>query len=119
MGKTYRTAKGQLVNMDEIRMENDKTIASGNMGVNARGDKVRGGRIVQPVSERVAPYHKATKLVTKGSVRPKPTVDREEPAGKVEGKIKTREDGTSYEEVTMEDGSIEVKKTSSRKKKSD
>lgn len=120
MAKTYRTARGQLVNMEELAMKNEKTIAAGNLGTNAKGDKVRGGRVVQSAAERVAPYHKAKKQVTTGSVRPSPKVDREEPEGKVDGTVKTREDGSQYEEVMMEDGSVEVrevrKSTAKRKK---
>jgi len=38
MNKTYRTAQGQNLNMDKLRLLNEFTPAIGNMNVNARGD---------------------------------------------------------------------------------
>ena len=43
----YRTAQGKFVNMDNLRLQNENEIAVGNMGVNARGDRVnKKGNIV-------------------------------------------------------------------------
>lgn len=36
----YTTASGKTVNIDQMRLLNEKTIAVGNMGVNARGDQI-------------------------------------------------------------------------------
>ena len=36
----YTTANGRTLNIDQMRLLNEKTIAVGNMGVNARGDQV-------------------------------------------------------------------------------
>lgn len=36
----YTTANGRVLNIDQMRLLNEKTIAVGNMGVNARGDQV-------------------------------------------------------------------------------
>ena len=36
----YTTANGRVLNIDHMRLLNEKTIAVGNMGVNARGDQV-------------------------------------------------------------------------------
>lgn len=123
MGKTYRTAKGQLVDIETLAMANEKTVAVGNMGVNAKGDKVKGGRVVVPAAERVAPYHKVKKQVTSGSVRPPITTERAVKDDDLQGTVKEREDGTVYEEIFNDDGSVEVremsetKKAESRKKK--
>lgn len=125
MGKTYRTAKGQLVDIEAIAMANEKTVASGNMGVNARGDKVKGGKVVVPAAERVAPYHKAKKQVTTGSIRPAIKTERAVAEDTIRGEVKEREDGSRYEEIVNEDGSIETrelgdtpaKKAAIRKKK--
>lgn len=125
MGKTYRTAKGQLVDIEAIAMANEKTVAAGNMGVNAKGDKVKGGRVVVPAAERVAPYHKVKKQVTTGSIRPPIATERVTKDDEIKGTVKVREDGTRYEEIVAEDGSVEVRelgqaeatKAASRKKK--
>jgi hypothetical protein len=125
MGKTYRTAKGQLVDIEAIAMANEKTVAVGNMGVNAKGDKVKGGKVIVPAAERVAPYHRAKKQVTTGSIRPPITTERAVAEDTIQGEVKEREDGTRYEEIVNEDGSIETrelgespeKKAATRKKK--
>ena len=41
MSKTHRTARGDAVDMDMIRLSNESTIAIGNMKTNARGDQGR------------------------------------------------------------------------------
>lgn len=41
MGKNvYKTANGQSVNMDSMRLINESVVAVGNMAVNARGDQI-------------------------------------------------------------------------------
>ena len=48
MGNKYKTAHGKTIDIDNLRLVNEKTIAVGNMKVNARGDQLgRGGEIVQ------------------------------------------------------------------------
>lgn len=41
--QSYRTANGKMVAMETLRLENEKTIAVGNMKVNARGDTLGPG----------------------------------------------------------------------------
>lgn len=38
--KVYRTAQGKLVDLGRLQLQNENTRAVGNMGVNARGDKI-------------------------------------------------------------------------------
>ena len=38
--KVYRTAQGKTVDLGAIQLQNENVRAVGNMGVNARGDKV-------------------------------------------------------------------------------
>ena len=40
MKKAYRTALGKSIDMDNLRLANEGTIAIGNMKVNARGDEL-------------------------------------------------------------------------------
>jgi len=40
MGKTYVTANNRVVDIDALRLKNEDVRAVGNMGVNARGDKI-------------------------------------------------------------------------------
>lgn len=36
----YKTAQGQIINMDNLRLFNEEVAAVGNMAVNARGDHI-------------------------------------------------------------------------------
>ncbi len=40
MRGTYKTAQGKVINMDNLRLQHENEKAVGNMGVNARGDRV-------------------------------------------------------------------------------
>ena len=46
MSKIYKSARGKMVDMDQIKLNNETTAAVGNMRVNARGDLLGvGGQI--------------------------------------------------------------------------
>ena len=48
MGRIYKTTQGKTIDMDSIRLVNEKTIAIGNMRVNAAGDQLgSGGAVVR------------------------------------------------------------------------
>jgi len=50
----HRSALGKTVDMGALIAKNEKTLAVGNMKVNARGDSVDShGRIIKPVTEKV------------------------------------------------------------------
>lgn len=52
MPNFYRTALGQKIDIDRMRVINEKSIAIGNMQVNARGDQIApNGEIVKTRSE--------------------------------------------------------------------
>jgi hypothetical protein len=56
--QSYRTANGKMVAMETLRLENEKTIAVGNMKVNARGDTLGpGGRPMATKQETVNEYY--------------------------------------------------------------
>lgn len=47
MTKIYKTARGKTIDMDKIKLSNERVTAVGNMKVNARGDKLGpGGQII-------------------------------------------------------------------------
>jgi hypothetical protein len=55
----YKTALGQTVNMDQLRLKNENTKAVGNMNANARGDIVNtNGNIVQGRNQRMHEQYK-------------------------------------------------------------
>lgn len=43
MSRIYKSARGKAVDIDQVRLANEQTIAIGNMRVNARGDKLGAG----------------------------------------------------------------------------
>ena len=48
MTKVYKTARGKMVDIDQVKLANEQIIAVGNMKVNARGDKLgAGGEVVE------------------------------------------------------------------------
>jgi len=53
MPKTYRTANGKQVNMDALLAANEREIAVGNMGVNARGDQLGPGGTIEKTKDQV------------------------------------------------------------------
>ena len=53
MPKNYRTANGKQVNMDALLASNEREIAIGNMGVNARGDQLGPGGVVEKTKDQV------------------------------------------------------------------
>lgn len=59
MKKIYRSALGSQIDMDNLRLNNEATIAIGNMKVNARGDELgAGGRIAKPRNQAMNEYYK-------------------------------------------------------------
>lgn len=59
MGRVYRTAHGKAIDIDNIRLANEDTIAVGNMKVNARGDQLGpGGKVVQTRNQAMDQYYK-------------------------------------------------------------
>ena len=125
MAKQYKTNKGKPIDMEAMRTANGKTIAAGNMSVNAKGDIVQGGKVVKTAKERAQSRYQGTKQVTQASLK-KPMA-REDgqttPKAKPEPTpipdaeittetIRSRDDGSKYAEIMSPDGDIEVKEIS-------
>ena len=53
MAKVYKTANGKQINMDALIASNEQSIAVGNMGVNARGDQLGPGGVVEKTKDQV------------------------------------------------------------------
>lgn len=59
--KTYRTAKGQTLDIGSLLLQNENTRAVGNMGVNARGDKINSeNKIIKGRNEQMTQHYKKT-----------------------------------------------------------
>ena len=54
MAKTYRTANGGKVDLGALILSNENTRAAGNMGVNARGDKIdSNNQVIETRNEQI------------------------------------------------------------------
>lgn len=59
MSKAYKSARGRSVDMDQLRLNNEESIAVGNMKVNARGDELGpGGEVIRTRNEIMNDYYK-------------------------------------------------------------
>jgi hypothetical protein len=75
MGKAYRSAQGKMVDMEQLRLANEETIAVGNMKVNARGDELGpGGEIIRTRNEVMGDYYKLNSPTIKATY-PEPAID--------------------------------------------
>lgn len=54
MPRIHKTMRGSKVNMDQLRIQHEKTVAVGNMNVNAGGDELgTGGKVVKDRNQRI------------------------------------------------------------------
>ncbi len=131
MSKIYRTARGNLVNMDELRSANETRVAAGNMKVNARGDELgSGGHIVRNLADRARAAQKNLKQ-TKSNTSIKPSITQsektivEEPVAtqsEVAEQPDTEQPDTVQPDVVEEfdtEGNITIKKSTKGKNKSE
>lgn len=71
MKKVYRSAQGQMVDMDQLRLSNENVIAVGNMKVNARGDELGpGGEVIRTRNEIMNDYYKLNTPVVSATATP-------------------------------------------------
>jgi hypothetical protein len=69
MSKVYRTAQGKAINMDALRVQNEKVIAVGNMKINAGGDELGPGGVVTRTRDQVMKeYYDSNAVYTKEKV---------------------------------------------------
>ena len=62
----YKTAQGQSIDIDNLRLVNESTIAVGNMKVNARGDQVApDGEVIKTRNELMKEQYKLNSPVVK------------------------------------------------------
>ena len=94
MGKQFRTAQGQYVDVDTMRLLNEGSVAVGNMNVNARGDQVSpDGTVIKSRNEIMKDHY--------SSIQPVVTYN---PNGRGNRPFA---DGTLPEAVTTEPAKIE------------
>ena len=70
MSKAYKTARGRVIDMDQLRLSNEDSIAVGNMKVNARGDELGpGGEVIRTRNEIMNEYYKLNTPVVEQAAR--------------------------------------------------
>lgn len=71
--KTYRTANGKRIDLDQLIARNELTPAVGNARVNARGDEIGGGgKIVRKREEILKDYYNNSKGMPNEAVVQRP-----------------------------------------------
>jgi len=81
MTRTYKTAAGKIVNIDNLILANEETIAVGNMGVNARGDELGpGGAVATTRNQNMNDYYKLNTEVSQSgtNLKQQPALVKEE-----------------------------------------
>jgi hypothetical protein len=97
MSRTYKTAAGKIVNIDNLILANEDTIAVGNMGVNARGDELGpGGTVLTTRNQSMSDYYK----LNTGVSQPGTGVKAKEP--KLESELTPEELAFEQEEPMLD-----------------
>jgi hypothetical protein len=55
--QVYKSAKGKSVDMARLALENESSVAVGNMKSNARGDLLENGKVVKSREELLQDYY--------------------------------------------------------------
>ena len=105
----HTTYRGATIDMDSMRRENEKTPALGNMGVNAKGDKMgRGGTVTKTADQIARENHRVQTSVVrsglKGPVPDSPAVVEQKQVTPVKATVKkTKETELPSGDIIIED----------------
>jgi len=80
MSNLIRSANGKMIDMEQIRLKNEKVIALGNMGVNARGDVVVKKEVPQSRASRLKDHYQLHSAVPESGSYKKSNADIAPPA---------------------------------------
>ena len=115
--KRIKTARGKILDMGALATQNETTRAVSNVPVNARGDIIDNRGNIQVPREKISKeYYKET---VPGADTVEASIKEEAPKKKqtrsrkktepveVNRELRERADGTMYEEIEYDDGSME------------
>jgi len=117
MRKIHRSNRGVEIDMEALRLQNEKAVAVGNMRVNARGDELGpGGEVVKTAKERVEPYYRDNpKAVKRVSLKSPLSDDEKELLDEPEKVVKkertekpAKAKAPTQKEVELPDKSIKI-----------
>lgn len=124
--KTYR---GKLIDMDALQKQNEKSTAMGNMGVNAKGDKLGpNGKVIESADSRSRKHYNTTrKTVRTGSLKSKPSQEEnnvfdeneKSSSDKPAPKQSTKKPSKSKKEVEKDNGDIVIEDGDSKEDEND
>jgi hypothetical protein len=110
-----RSNRGKVVDMDVLALQNEEAIALGNMGVNARGDKIKGGKVVSSKKQEATAYYQNNpKAVSRTmSIKDPVTASVQEHPGQktVLKKSPAKAKVKKTVEVELPNGDIEIRET--------
>jgi hypothetical protein len=93
MGKTYRTAQGRSLDLEQLKLQNELTPAVGNMRVNARGDQLGpGGKVVKSREEMLDQHYQTNVSKRRKGAEPDVIPTRAGKVDEVEPKKKFKPD---------------------------
>ncbi len=65
----HTTHKGLTIDMDSMRRDNAKTVALGNMGTNAAGDRIKNGVITKTADELARERHRVPTAILRTGLK--------------------------------------------------
>lgn len=108
----YKSYRGKMVDIDELRRKHEKTVAAGNMSVNAKGDTLGPGGQILETTQRRAKKHYTTTQTSRTSVSIKGDQETAEVFADEKKKAAAKKSSpakkTKSVEIEDEDGNITV-----------
>lgn len=104
----HTTYRGVTIDMDSFRRENEQATALGNMNVNARGDKIEGGKIVRPANEIARENHRVKTTVVKTGLKGEPPKLEDMSAVPIKSEKDVKKQQKQKKEVELPSGDIVV-----------
>lgn len=101
--KTYKTAQGKIVDLGALQLQNETVRAVGNMGVNARGDKLNSKN--KSIDSRNASIRRHYKKQTRTNVSNDEVVDTSIRANQFESSVSN--DAIVQPQAVAEDPAVE------------
>jgi len=101
--KTYKTAQGKIVDLGALQLQNETVRAVGNMGVNARGDKLNSKN--KSIDSRNASIRRHYKKQTRTNVSNDEVVDTSIKANQFESSVSN--DAIVQPQAVAEDPAVE------------
>ena len=122
MAKIYKMTDGTVIDMEKLKLQNERAIAAGNMKVNAKGDEIDSrGNVTASAASRSRGYHSTVQKTETRNVSLKEKVEEtvkiDEPAPAPTPEVPTARTKTSVKrktkknEIELPDGSIQVTDT--------